>query len=426
MKKFVKLLSLGLIAGSLFGCSCIKEEVFEYVAERSNLTFTSNKVTTSLTTQDVYEYIRENEEESVNKYFLKYLMKQVLDLENNTTNKSMYDLKVKKHFEETILTSQEYMVNGVFVEDLFATDLETQLYVVDKENKPTSGVTYELGLKYDYSDYIERALEYDVLLEILKGKYIIEVKPAIIDDSKTRVISIYTESNLSSMIELVDDLVAGKYESFDALTEAKKTEEITELGRQYCQELGFTNSYYTPKEGEGDCSPTTNNTTYDTTLNKFTVCENGVKCSPDKGLEYQVSLVREKDYLVEQVVNKNTTGILYEAALQQLFKDNVEDYLHEIIEGEDYFLADWLYNNSKEFSNRDIILTTGPDSTCYLVTVRVVDSQTQDIEDKEAALSLLLGKVSDTTVLNHYFGDLNIEVKEPTLKEYFNSLLGKK
>lgn len=422
MKKFIRLLSLGIIGFSIVGCSCDTNKDTQYTIKNSHDVIDSRKDAVKLTTKEIYDYIRENDEEEVNKVFLKFLMNHVLDLENNTTNQQIYNLKLEKYLKEQYIDSDEYKVHGEFNEELFAASLEEQLYVVDRINKPTSGVTYDLNLKYNYSDFITRALDYDIMLEMLKGQYITEVKKSILDNSRTRIISVYSEENLDDMMELVEDLVGGEYETLEALTESKRNEEIEELGRQYCAELGLENEYYTPT---GNCSPVTNNSTYDVTMKKFTTCANDVRCSLAEGLEYQVSLVREKEYIKEQVVNKNTTDILYEAALDQLFRGNVEDYLHEIIEGEDYFLADWLYNNSPEFSYRDIILTTGPDSTCYLVTVRVVDSETESIEDKEKALDLLLDQVSETTVLSHYLEDLNVVVKDSALKEYYNLIVGK-
>lgn len=421
MKKIVKLLSLGFLAFSLVGCSCAKEEVV-YTLDNSKDVYEGNDTSLTLSTKQIYDYIRNNETKEVNIIFLKRLMNQVLDVENNTTNKAIYELKLAKYFEEKVLDSSEYKSNGLFDEELFAAKLESELYIVDRVNKPTSGVTFDLGLKYDYSNYIEKAVDYSIFLEMLKEKYILEEKPSIIDDSRARIISIYTTDNLDDMVEIVDELYEGVYENLAALTKSKRDDAIKELGRQYCEELGLENEYYTDDDG---CGTTTNNSTYDTTLRKFTVCENGVRCTPAQGLQYQVKLAQEKVYLNEQVVNKNTTGILYEQALRQLFNEDVEDHLHEVIEGEDYFLGDWLYNNSPEFTRRHIILTTGPDSDCYIVTVRVVDSETTNLEDRDAALSLVLDKVSETTVLSHYLEDLNVEVNDPVLKDYYNTLTGK-
>lgn len=420
MKKIIKVFSLGLLACSLAACSCKK--TIEYTTEMENPTSIYNKGSSigSVTTQDIYEYIRENSAEATNKVFLTALMEYLLDFDNNEYNKKTYDLKVKNHFTNTYLNSSEYEVNGVFSEDLLASMLESKMYVVDKVNKPTSGATVDLGLKYDYSDYIARALNYDLYMEILKSDYILSEKPYILNDSKTRIISIYSSSDIDETETLVEEMFDGKYSSLEELADGKRQKEIEELGRQYCVNLGYENIYY-----DGSCSASKSSSTYDSALYKFTVCKDGMRCSPEEGLEYLVGLEESKEYIIEKVVNKATTDILYPEALSQLYRSNVEKYLHDVIDGEDPFLADWLYNYNKEFSHRDIILTTGPGSTNYLVTVRVVDSDSTSIEDKERALSMLLDKVSSTSVLLHYLENVDVEINDPEVKEYYDTLLGK-
>ena len=419
MRKIFKMLSVGFLTLSLAACSCKKEEVLTSTLENSTDVYQGQKVSSMLTTQQIYEYIRENAGETTTKAFLKNIMEQILDIKKNENNKLTYEIKVKNHFEDMYLNSESYKVNGVFDEDLLASTLESKLYVIDRENLPTSGVTVDLGLKYDYSDYISKAVDYNVYLEMLKGKYILEERPTLLDDSKTRIISIYSSDDLEETEELVEELFDGKYSNLEQLAESKREAEREEIGRQYCVNLGYENEYY-----EGTCSASTSSSTYDSALYKFTVCENGVRCAPIDGLKYQIKLINEKEYIEEKIVNKNVTDILYPEALSQLFRTNVEDYLHEVIDGVDPFLADWLYNYNKEFSHRDIILTTGPNSTNYLVTARIVDSNSTSVEDKEKALTLLLDKVSDTTVVSHYLDKADVEVTDPVLKEYINSLLG--
>ena len=202
---------------------------------------------------------------------------------------------------------------------------------------------------------------------------------------------------------------------------AEQAEEKKEIGRQFCVNLGLEDGIYY----DGECSASTSSTTYDSALYKFTVCENGIRCLPNEGLLYQIGLIDDTEYVKEYVVNKESADVLYSQAVDQLLRDDVEDYLHEVIEGQDYFLLNGLYNQDSTFNQKDIILSEGNDGNYYLVTVRVVDSTTQDINDKERALALLLDKVSDNSVLLHYFEDLDVSVDDPELQSYFNSLLGK-
>ena len=419
MKRLAKLLSLLFVACSLTACSCSKESTINSTLENSTNVISGSKVTTGLTTQDIYKYIRENEVEDVNKIFLTYLMSNVLNIESSTSKKTTYNLKIKQHFEVNYLNKDEYKVNGVFNEEVLASTLETQLYIVDKVNKPTSGATVELGLEYNYSDYINRKVNYDIYMEMLKEDYILTNKKSVLDNSRTRIISIYTAEDVEEAEEIVEGLFAGEYTNLKEIADSKIEDAIKDLGMQYCQQLGLENDYY-----EGTCSASQSSSTYDSALYKFTVCENGERCSPNEGLEYLVAQERKKVYVSEQVVNKNTTDVLYTEALEQLLRSDVEDYLHKVIDGQDYFLVNGLYNEDEEFSNKDIILSSGPDSECYLVTVRVVDSNSTNPLDKEQALSLLLDKVSETAVLIHYLEDLDVEVTDPAIAEYYNTLKG--
>lgn len=420
MNKFAKILSLGFITCSLVACSCSKDKNINSVLENSTNVMSGSKITTNLSTQDIYEYIRENEKEEVNKVFLTYLMGNVLNIEKGTPRETTYNLKLRQHFEDNYLNKDEYKVNGVFNEEVLASKLETKLYIVDKVNKPTSGVTVSLNLKYDYSDYINRAVNYDIYLEMLKEDYILTNRKSVLDNSRTRIINIYTADDIEEAEEMVEGLYKGEYSNLKKLADSKIEAAIKDLGMQYCQQLGLESPYY-----EGTCSASQSSSTYDSALNKFTVCKNGVRCAPDKGLEELVAQERQKVYVEEKVINKDTTGVLYAEALEQLLRSDVEEHLRKVIDGQDYFLVSGLYNNDDSSSDKDIILSSGPNSKCYLVTVRVVDSKTQSPEDKEKALSLLLDKVNETSVLLHYLENLDVEVTDPVIKEYYNTLIGK-
>jgi len=319
MKKMVKFLSLGLLACSLVGCSCSKEPTLKSVLENSTSLYEGGKTNISLSKQDVYDYIRSNNVENVNKMFLTYLMEAILDFEKNDDNVLTYNLKVEDYFKENYLESDTYKINGVFNEDLLASELESKLYVIDRVNRPTSGPTVVIGLKYDYSDYIKRALNYDLYLEMLKEDYIVKERKSLLDNSKTRIISVFSTDDLEEMEKIVKDLFDGKYEDLKAVSTIKKEEEKKEIGRQFCVNLGLEDgSYY-----DGECSASTSSSTYDSALYKFTVCENGLRCTPYDGLGYQIELIEKNEYVTEQVVNKDTTGILYDGASPLIILQNI-------------------------------------------------------------------------------------------------------
>lgn len=430
MRRLIKFLSLGFLMFSIVGCSCSKEEIVESTLEKSNNV--SNK---KLTTQEIYDYMRENDVENVNKWFVQKLMEEILDIPNSTTRKAVYDLKVKEFFEKEVLDKEEYKINGVFNEELLVADLKADMYVIDTSKTLSSGTTYDLGLKYDYSDYVERYKNYDIYMEMIKEDYISKNKVNLLDNSKTRIISVFSSDDLEEMETIVSDLFDGKYDSLSDLEEIKREEAREEIGRQYCENLGLTNEYY----DSTSCTPTTSNTTYDDAIYNFSVCENNQRCTLAEGLEYQIKLINETNYITEQIVNKNTTDILYSEALTQLLREDVASHLRVVIDGEDGFLINGLYNNDSKFNETNIILSEGHpngdyqmgDSATrtdkfYLVTVRVVDSNSTNMEDKELAYSKLLDKVDAAASLVGYLEDLDIEITDPDIKEYYNSLIGNK
>ena len=257
------------------GCSCSKvTKVSELPSSQDILS--GSKLKKNITTQEVYEYLRENDADSVNKYFVTRLVEIILDLENNPSKLARFNTKVKDYFEENYLENDDYKVDGVFQEEILATKLETEFYLVNRQDSPTSGPTFDLGLHYDYSDFIERKLNYELGLEILKEDYIVRNRTALLNNSRTRIISVYQNSDLEEMEEVVTKIYNGTYASLEEIDADKKADEIKEIGRQYCENLGFSNQYYTDDNGNiiTDCSASTSSSTYDSALHKFSICEN--------------------------------------------------------------------------------------------------------------------------------------------------------
>jgi len=443
MKKGLKLISCALFALTLAGCSCSNPGV-ETVLSNSTDVLSGSKTDTRLTTQDIYKYVRDNDAETYNKIFMVKLLEKILKDESGYTPDTAtekgtftktYEYKLEKYFKENYLDEDEYKVNGEFDEELLVASLRNQLYKINDPISGVEGVTYDLGLTYDYSEYIEAEVNYIIYMEMLKEDYISNAKSNILDNSRSRIITIYSADNLEDMEEVVADLFDGKYDSLQDLEQTKIDEATREIGRQYCENLGLENPYYLDEEGKiiETCSPT--KSSYDSSYNTFTTCENGKKCDLDRGLAYQIEKAKETKYLEEQVVNKDTEGVLYENALNLLLREDVEDYLldddtMETIFG-DTFNGRFLMSNlasGEEFNEKSIILSSAPDSTCYIVLVRTVDSDTtstddKQIEDKQKALELLLGKVGETSVLIHYLDKTDVELIDSSLVAAYKSLI---
>ena len=433
MKKGLKILSAALLAFTIAGCSCSKETSVN-LTENSDI-ITGDKLNGAFTTQDVLEYITTKSTDKYNKVFLTELAKVILKEKSGYKGDELittYNYKLKKLFEDNYLNNDDYKVDGEFNEELLVAKLRNDMAQIGEPITNGEGPTYELGLKYDYSKYINNVLDYDIYMELLKEDYITNVKKTILNKTESRIVSVYTTDNIEDMEELVADIFSGKYDSWEDLEETKKEEARKEIGRQFCDNLGLPNDYHVDEEGKRieNCTPT--KSSYDSALSKFTTCENNRKCSLDDGFKHQIDLIDETVYLKEQIINKDTTDALYANLLSQIRRDDVEDLLISDEKMEELFGANYgehgkfLLSPTADpniFNEKNVILSSGPDSTCYLVLVKVVDTETKDIEDLQKVLELLYSKATDASILLHYASMVDLEVIEKTLHEAYKEIL---
>ena len=431
MKKKFKLLSSALLALTVAGCSC--SAGYNVALNDSSSIISGGKSSTTLTTQDVFDYISDTNSQTYNKAFILEIVKTALKEKSGYSANELtatYNYKLTKIFEE-YMEDETYFANGEFDEELLVAKLRSEMANIGNPITGATGPTYDLGLKYDYSKYINNVLDYEIYMELLKEDYIANNKSSILNKSKSRIITVYSTENIEDMEEIVNDIFSGKYDSLEDLEKTKKEEARKEIGRQYCENLGLVNEYFVDENGKivESCSPT--KSSYDSSYSKFTTCENDRKCSLEDGLEYQIKLVDEKVYLDEQVINKDSSEILYENLLNQLLRDDVKNHLLSDAKMEEIFGAEFASSgkflmaataDTEIFNNKSIILSSGPDSTCYLVLVKVVDSNTTDLEDMQKALELLHGSVSETSVLLHYTSQLDVEINEAELKEAYKGI----
>ena len=108
---------------------------------------------------------------------------------------------------------------------------------------------------------------------------------------------------------------------------AKIEEAKREIGRQYCENLGKPNDYYLNDQGKRIENCTASKNSYDSSLTKFTTCKDGSKCDLNSGLEDQIELAGETKYITEELINKDSTEVLYENLLSQLLRDDLESML---------------------------------------------------------------------------------------------------
>ena len=210
----------------------------------------------------------------------------------------------------------------------------------------------------------------------------------------------YVESIKTNKDSTEEDVV----KSISDIADKKRQEDLEEIEKQF--------SKVSVNEGNDDST-----FVY---LNKFTTCGEK-KCTLDDGKIYQDNLILEKEYYINEIVTKNDTDVLYEAARDLLFSDNVEDYLYQI--GDVKYLVSPAYGNAKDEEIKDIILFDNS-STYYVVSVEVIDSSTKDVVAKSKVAELLIDKVSDSDVLSYYFEKSKIKIYDKKIREYFVSKYG--
>lgn len=377
---------------------------------------------TPLTAKEIYAEIRKNQDSEISKYLLTKIVEKELDLnidnaddEDNTVYEELYIKYLNEKFNELFVDSGSYDFNGEFSEKLVVEYLKSETYSISCEGNYTSLLASPFTC--DYSDYIEKELNYDIYLKLLKVKYIMEEKDTLIDKYKVRNIKYYSVTTSTSenddtrkeMEKYVLNLLENN--SIEKIAEDKRSKDLNKIKEEFDK---------IQKPGD-PASSDDSNFTY---LNKFTTCGN-VKCLIEDGLEYQQKQV--PSYLESQVVIKGNTEILYESARDVLFSDSIDDYLYKIgdqTNGYKYYLISPLYANDKEHAINDIVLFNNESGNLkyYLVEVEVINSQSKN-ETKALAAEVLVDKVSSNTVIEHYFGK-SIEIYDKNIRELFISTYG--
>lgn len=371
-----------------------------------------------LTAKDVYAEIRKNQDSEISKYLLTKIMEKELNL-THPDNKIYNDLYIKylnEKFNELFVDSGSYNFNGDFSEKQVVEYLKSETYSISCEGNYTS--LLEAPFTCNYADYIEKELNYDIYLKLLKVKYIVEEKDTLIDKYKVRNIKYYSVNTSTSendatredMEKYVLNLMENN--SIEAIAKDKKDKELLKIEEEF-------------KKVQKPGSPEKTDDTNFTYLNKFTTCGN-VRCEIEEGKTYQESQVPE--YYKSEIVTKNNTEILYEAARNVLFSDFIEDYLYRIGEQPEdykYYLISPLYINDTEHAANDIILFNNESGNLkyYLVEVEIMNSSSKR-EVKALAAEVLVDKVALSTVMDFYFGKSTIEIYDKNIKELFVATYG--
>lgn len=418
MKKKSFIVGCLMLSGLIVGCSCNKatNDTFANVSNENNAVVSSRG--NKLTIGEIYEYILANEKDNVSKNILVEMLEKQVNLED-AKMKSLYERYLNEYFTQTFVENDNYKFNGEFDETLLVEYLKSESYIISCGEGVNSGLLNNSIFSCNYSDYINKEVNYDIYMKMLKIKYILEEKSDLINKNDARRVTYYTIAKGSDDNEVREKLeeyvasIAVNYNSSDEelirnifdIAESKRKEDLKKISDEYAY-----------------LSTSQDSSSGYTYLNKFTTC-GSKRCSIEEGKEYQEKLILDKDYAVTKIVTNDNSEVLYDGARKLLFSENINDYLYKVGEGETavYYLMSPAYLDNNDKRINDIIHYDS--SNYYLTTVEIINSQSS-FEDKVAVAELLIDKISDSTIYDYCFEELDVEIYDKDIREYFESKYG--
>lgn len=414
MKKRWLITSCLLLGSMLSGCNDKK------VDTRANVSFEKNEVLNSrgesLTVGKIYDYILNNQKDDISKKVLLNVMREQIDFEDSNMLE-LYKKYLNQYFQETFVDNSTYKYNGEFSEELLVKYLSGESYIVKCDANVNSGLLNGDNFTCDYTDYIEKEVNFDIYMKMLKVKYVIDEKSSLIDKNVARRVTYYTVGKGSSDNEVREKLenyvnsIQQNYASTDENL-IKNIVDIAETARK--KDLEKVSEEYAYLSTSQDSS---SGFTY---LNKFTTCGDK-RCSIEEGKLYQEKLIMDKSYYTSKIVTKSDENVLYADADKLLFSENLENYVYKI--GDKNYLMSPAYIQSNDKRINDIILYDSASSNYYIVTVDAIDSDSS-FEDKVLVAELLISKISDSIIYDYCFENVDFEIYDKNIKEYFETKYG--
>lgn len=404
-----------LLSSLITLCSCKKD----VVDTSANISFENSIIfsgkNSKLTAGDVYNYIISNQKDAISKEIMLKILKDQVDI-GNVNTQSLYSKYVNESFKSKFLDNATYSYNGKFDENILVNYLRSEGYVVSCDAGFEQDVLSE-EFKCNYADYIKKELDFDTYMKILKVKYVIEEKQNLILNNAPRKITYYSESKGSTDNEVREEFesyvasIEKNYNSTDEnlirgiedIGEMKRKEALDELAKEYAY-----------------LSTSTDSSSGYMYLNKFTTCGQD-KCSREEGKAYLDNEIMEKEYFSTEVVIKKNENILYDAARNILFSDNVEDYLYAI--GDKKYLISPVYANDPNRRINDIIMFDSTGNKYYIAVVDVIDSNSS-FADKALVAEMLIDSISDSIIYEYCFDNQAINIYDEEIKEYFVTKYG--
>lgn len=413
MRKMKLILSCLAIGLTICGC---EKNVADTYADISNPTVAVNKGNGGkLTFGQIYDYIRENNDSEISENIMKTIIRSELDFTDQDIV-DLYNKYLNEEFKTRFIDSGSYNYDGEFNEELLCKYLRSESYKVSCVPASNSSLDRQY-FTYDYTDYIEKELNYDIYLKMLKVQYIVDTQPKLLNKSKGRLIEYYSVSRSSStdvdtrktledqLNEILKSQSDENPKDLSYLGELKRNEELETIDEEL--EKVFTSSDDTFKY-----------------LAKYTTCGDK-KCTLGQGEDYQKELVYNNDYYFSEVVKGDNSSVLFEKAREVLFGSNVSDYLYDAFgNNETYLLSPAYENDGKSEPNLNDIIIFDGSSTYYVVKVTVIDAITDDFAEKAMLAEMLLDSVSESALYEHYFKEVDVQIFDKQVREYFVSKYG--
>lgn len=393
MKKNIKVLGLSLCATLLLaGCSCKKTDDSSV---KANINNGSNNIVTGLTEgtksvklQELYDDLKA---QYGNETAAKELVKMVADsIKSDAKWAARYEEKMQEKLMN-LTKDSAYFVDGVFDEETLVATLNAQEYDVTCENN-VYGPTYVDGQidKYmvcNYANYKEKALELEVLTELLNEKYIYDKvfvdKANLLTTKKARLVEYVAISS-------------GEDYSFDFLTEAvnKLAAENSEVDLEDISKLW--EDKLVEKLMEKYNKINTKDDANGSIMQEFT---GNHEYSKEEGLADKKKTIYDGTYYDKLVITSDKSDILNTTLVERILSENVLETNAEKtikINGSYYLVSPLAVGSTVDAE--DIRITDTTNSKYYLIKVDVINNESNEdlIYDAVKVLATNSSLVSDS------------------------------
>ena len=401
MKNIIKILSIVVLSLVITGC---KDTIVTRKADLSdkdaNLVINPNGVN-SITKGELYDYIKNNDKETAFNLILEYIVEEnfmsephEIEWYQNQVNKKMLSL----------VTGGEFNLNGEFDESTFANYLRSNLYSIDEDS--TTDYLDSKYFTYNYDDFINKTIKYELYQDILIADYIINEKAGVLTRSNYRKLTYYeiTKDTSKEPFKTLNDLTEAVKDLYDGII--SDLQDIENRQKDTEKQL-IVDDFEKLMDNPGS--------EFYSLSQKFSTCGDKM-CLPEESKNYQLEAIDKKEYVKTEIVNNKNDSLFDESIRNRLFANNVQEKLFGL--GDSNYLTHKT-DTDKNFEYSNTILSV--DNNLYIVKVELIDFEDETSIDRIDAALLLKGEVTTLEVFEYYFKDYEIEIYDEDLVEYIES-----